>query len=79
MHSRYRISGQIDLTVSLPGYPILGFFQKLLNFDTPAWRVYEKKERYAILRARSVIHIQSGQNPMNRMTLSASDEVPVAS
>ncbi len=37
MHSRYRISGQIDLTVSLPGYPILGFFQKLLNFDTPAY------------------------------------------
>lgn len=29
-------------------------------------------------RAMSVIHIQSGQNPMNRITLNVNDEVPVA-
>lgn len=30
------------------------------------------------LRAMSVIHIQSGQNPMNRITLNVNEEVPVA-
>lgn len=28
--------------------------------------------------ARSVIHIQSGQNPMKRITLNVSEDVPVA-